>query len=118
MIWYGLTLMTVGTLSDTVYVFDTAFTVSVLAHKVDSWQIELSLTVVTCLLVIEIDRSLFHLGDFLLAVAYFSNFFVFASVVLVNALLLSFEILKQERFDYAKWQLLVGFKDLEHKERR
>ena len=110
--------MTIGTLSDTVHVFDTAFTVSVLAHEVDSRKIELSFAVVTRLLVIEIDRSLFHLGDFLLAVAYFGDFFVFASVVLVDALLLSFEILEQEGFDYAKWQLLVGFENLEHKERR
>ena len=97
-----LTLMTVGTLSDPVNVFDTAFTIGVLAHEVDSRQIKLSLAMVTRLLVIEIDCSLFHLGDFLLAIAYFGNFFVFASVVLVDALLLSFEILEQERFDYAK----------------
>ena len=94
--------MAVGTLSYTINIFNTALTVRVLAHKVHSWQTQFSLTVVAGLLVIEIDCSLFHLGDFLLAIAYFGNFFVFASVVLVDALLLSFEILEQERFDYAK----------------
>ena len=94
--------MAVGTLSNPVHVFDTAFTIGMLAHEVHSRQIELPLAVVTSFLVVEINCSLFHLGDFLFTIANLGNFFVFASVVFVNALLLSLEVFEKERLNYAE----------------
>ena len=106
--------MAVGTLSYTINIFDAALTVRVLAHKVHSRQIQFSLTMVTSLLVVEIDCSLLHLRNLLLAVANLGHFLIFAGVVLIDALLLSLQILEQERFDDAERQLLVRFEDFEH----
>ena len=47
---------------------------------------------ITSLFVVEIDRCLFHLSNLLLAVANLTNFLIFTGVVLVNALLLRFEV--------------------------
>ena len=110
--------MAVGTLSYTINIFNAALTVRVLAHKVHSWQIQFSLTVVASLLVIEIDCSLLHLCDLLLAVANLGHFLIFAGIVLIDALLLSLQVLKQERFYDAEGQLLVRFEDFEHEKRR
>ena len=84
--------MTVRTLADAIDIIDAAFTVGMLAHEVDCWQIELPFARITRLLVIEVDSSLLHLCDLLLAVSDLGNFLVLPSVVLVDALLLSFEV--------------------------
>ena len=95
--------MAVGTLSYAINIFYTALTVRVLAHEVHSWQIQFSLTMVASLLVIEINCSLLHLCDLLLAVANFGHFLIFAGIVLIDAPLLSLQVLQQERFYDAEW---------------
>ena len=108
--------MAVWTLANSIDILHAAFTVGVLAHEVNSWQIQLSFTVVTCLLVIEIDCCLFHFGNLLLTIANLRDFLVLARVVLIDTLLLRLQIFKEERLDDAEGQLLVGLEDFEDEE--
>ena len=100
--------MAVGTLANTIHIFDAAFTVRMLTHEVHSRQIQFSLAMVTSLLVVKINCSLLHLCYLLLTVADLGHFFIFAGIVLINALLLSLQVLKQEGFNDAERQLLVS----------
>ena len=104
--------MAVWTLANTIDIVDTALTVSMLAHEVNSRQIQLALAMITSLLVVEINRCLFHLSNLLLAIANLRNFLVFTGVVLVNALLLSFKVFEKERFDDAERQFLIRLENL------
>ena len=108
--------MAVWTLANSIDILNAAFTVGVLAHEVNSWQIQLSFTVVACLLVIEINCCLFHFGDLLLTIANLRYFLVLARVVLIDTLLLRLQIFKEERLDDAEGQLLVGLEDFKDEE--
>ena len=57
---------------------------------------------ITCLLVIKINRSLFHFGDLALAVANLGDLLVLASILLIDSLLLCLQVFEQEILDNTK----------------
>ena len=67
-----------------------------LAHEVNSRQVQISLAVITRLFVVEVDRCLLHLCDFSLAGSDLRELVIQPLVVLVDSLLLSLEVFKQE----------------------
>ena len=85
-----------------------------LAHKVHCWQAELSLAMVTCLLIVKIDCSLLHFGNLTLTVLNLGHFLVLALLLLLDSLTLGLEILKQEVLDNPKRHALLAFEDLKH----
>ena len=115
-----LTLVAVRTLSDAIDIVDAAFTVGVLAHEVDCWQIELASArlQVARLLVVKVDGSALHLGNFVLAVADLVHLFILASLMLVDTLLLRLEMLEHEGLEDTEAQVRVPLQDLQHKQRR
>ena len=115
-----LTLVAVRTLSNAIDIVDAAFTVGVLAHEVDCWQIELpsARLQVARLLVVEVDGSALHLGNLVLAVADLVHLFVLACLMLVDALLLRLKVLEHEGLEDAEAQVRVPLQDLQYKQRR
>ena len=91
-----------------------------LAHKVDSRQIQLpsARLQVARLLVVEVDGSALHLGNFVLAVADLVHLFVLACLMLVDALLLRLEVLEHEGLEDAEAQVRVPLQDLQYEKRR
>ena len=85
-----------------------------LAHKVHCWQAELSLAMVTRLLIVKIDSSLLHFGNLTLTVLNLGHFLVLALLLLLDSLTLGLEILKQEVLDNPKRHALLAFEDLKH----
>ena len=108
-----LTLIAVRTLSNAIDIVDAAFTVGVLAHEVDSWQIKLpsARLQVARLLVVEVDGSALHPGNLVLAVADLVHLFVLTCLMLVNALLLRLEMLQHEGLQDAEAQVRVPLED-------
>ena len=64
---WALTVAAVGALADSVDVVDTGLTVGMLAHEVHCGETQFTLAGIARLFVVEIDRSLFHFGNFAFA---------------------------------------------------
>ena len=88
-----------------------------LAHEVNSGQTQFSLAQITRLLIVEINRRLLHLGNLTLAVPDLQQLLVQARVVLIDALLLSLEMLKHKRLQDAEFKRAVPLEDLQDEQR-
>ena len=90
-----------------------------LAHEVDSRQIQLTSArlQVARLLVVEVDGCALHLGNLVLAVANLVHLFVFARLMLVDALLLRLEVLEHEGLEDAEAQVRVPLQNLQYEKR-